>query len=115
MNIENYSENVKEESIAAELLKKYPGRIPLIAMRHHTCSPDVKIEKTRYLVPKELELACIHGVIRRRLYLNSRQSLFLFCNNMLIPQSLTMAYIYDKYAHEDGFLYIYYTTENAYG
>lgn len=36
-------------------------------------------------------------------------------NMILIPGSYTMAMIYNQYRDEDGFLYVNYTTENAFG
>ena len=108
-------EKVRETVGAHELIKKYPGRIPLIALRHASCPPEIKTERTRYLIPRDIQFGCIHEVIRRRIHLDARQSLFLFCKNSLLPLNQNVCQIYDKYANEDGFLYVYYSLENTFG
>lgn len=109
-----YESDIKVTT-AIELMQKYPGRIPLIALRHHSCSSDIKLNKSRYLVPMDIEFGCIQEFIRRRIYLAPGQSLYIFCENTLVPLNDTVSQVYRKYVSKDGFLYAYYATENVFG
>lgn len=108
-------ERVTELVGADYLLQKYPGRVPLIVVCHQSCPPDIKRERQRYLVPRELQFGCIQGIIRKKIQLDHIKSLFVFCNNSLVPLNQTISQVYDKYVSEDGFLYVYYTLENTFG
>ena len=54
-------------------------------------------------------------VIRRRLHLPPDLGLFLFCNNTLPPTTLLVRELDSLYRSDDGFLYIVYSGEAAFG
>lgn len=62
-------------------------------------------------------------VIRKRIRLNSEQSLFLFVGysdeskkgGALVPTGRTLAQVDHEYVAPDGFLYITYTGESTFG
>lgn len=110
----------EEKSLDVRMLEakyvreKYPDRVPVIVQKRKV-SPMPFIDKSKFITPQDLTFAQFIYVIRKRLHLDSSQALFVFANNTIIPSSLTMAACMQKYASEDGFLYLEYDCENTFG
>ncbi len=106
-------EKRKEE--ADKILQKYTDRIPVICEKAKgSAVPD--IDKTKYLVPKDLTAHQFSYIIRKRLKLSKEQSLWLFVNGkQAIKGDTLMSQVYEKMKDPDGFLYIIYSGENVYG
>ena len=117
MNTNNFKENYsfeKRKNEASNIIEKYPDRIPIIVQKYYTSElPDV--DKCKYLVPKDMKLTQLTFVIRKRIKLDSTQTIFITINNGLIPGNRSLSEIYNEYKDEDGFLYIVYTNENTFG
>ena len=105
-------ETRKSESI--KIMNKYPCRIPIIVEKSNTCNLQAIVKK-KYLVPKDLTMNQFIYVIRKRIKLNSSESIFLMIDNRLCASNTSLDTIYEEYADEDGFLYIIYTSENTFG
>lgn len=73
------------------------------------------IDKIKYLVPQDLTVGQFVYVVRKRIKLPSEKAIFLFCNNQLPPTAALMSTMYDEHKDEDGFLYLMYSGESAYG
>jgi len=54
-------------------------------------------------------------VIRKQIKLEPHTALFVFVNNVLVPNSATIGSIYLEHKDNDGFLYMQYCSENAFG
>jgi len=109
---ENSLEKRKNES--KTIIAKYPGRVPIIVEKYKDSElPD--IDKTKYLVPKDMTVSQFMFIIRKRINLESSQSLFITINSILVSSSSTVGDIYEGNKDEDGFLYIIYTSENTFG
>lgn len=107
-------EKRREESDKIKM--KYIDRVPII------CEKDAKsklenIDKTKYLVPKELTVSQFSFIIRKRLSLDKSTAIFLLVNGKYsISGDSLIRDVYDKHADpEDGFLYISYTGEDYTG
>ena len=72
-------------------------------------------DKEKFLVPHDLTVAQFMFVLRKRIKLNSQTALFLLVNGSLVTSHTTMYELYEKFADDDGFLYVTYTTENTFG
>lgn len=101
-----------EESI--KIMKKYPSRIPIIVEKNDKCD-FLDIDKRKYLVPKDLNINQFTFIIRKRIKLEPSEAIFLMINNILCPSNTNIGDIYDSHHHEDGFLYITYSSENTFG
>jgi GABA(A) receptor-associated protein len=109
---QNTLEKRKNES--QTIVKKYPGRIPIIVEKYHDCElPD--IDKIKYLVPKDMTISQFMFIMRKRIKLESSQSLFVTVNSILVSSNAKICEIYDDNKDEDGFLYVVYTSENTFG
>jgi|TARA_B110000259_G_scaffold188476_1_gene247912 GABA(A) receptor-associated protein len=102
----------KEES--KRILEKYPDKIPIILEKQKN-SDVPNIDKQKYLVPNDLTIGQFVYVIRRRLQIQQEKAIFIFIKNILPPTSELINVIYNDYKDDDGFLYVTYSGENAFG
>ena len=104
----------KRSNESSNIIEKYPDRIPIIVQKHYKSDlPDV--DKCKYLVPRDMNLSQFTFVIRKRIKLDSTQTIFITINNGLVPGNKHLSEIYSESKDEDGFLYITYTNENTFG
>ena len=55
-------------------------------------------------------------VVRKRIKtLSAETGLFFFINDTMQPASALLTQIYNNHKHDDGFLYILYSSENTFG
>ena len=109
---DNLFEKRKNES--QTIIAKYPGRIPVIVEKYKDCELP-NIDKIKYLVPKDMTIGQFMFIIRKRIKLESNQSLFITINSVLVSSNATISEIYGSNKDEDGFLYVIYTSENTFG
>jgi GABA(A) receptor-associated protein len=97
------------------VMEKYSDRVPIICEKNTSCRDAPNIDKTKYLVPRDLTIGQFMYVIRKRIKLGPEKGLFLFINEKILPSSLCINEIYHSEKDIDGFLYISYATENTFG
>lgn len=101
---------------AERVLNKYPDRIPVICERAPFAKVDCPfIDKTKYLVPRELSVGQFMYVIRKRLKLESHKSLFLYAGTMIPANIMRMDALHSLQQENDNFLYLCYSLENTFG
>ena len=44
-----------------------------------------------------------------------QQTIFVFCQNVLVNSSALMSQVYERFKSDDGFLYLKYSAENVFG
>ena len=110
---EDYDENSRCQE-SQKILLKHTTRIPVIVEKHQKCQFE-EINKKKYLVPKDLPMHQFVFIIRKRIKLESSQTLFIMVNNSLVSSSELLGEIYEKYKDMDGFLYMKYSSENTFG
>ena len=101
---------------SSKIKEKYPDRIPIICEKTKD-STLKEIDKTKYLVPKDLTLSQFSYIVNKKLDLEKTAALFLLINGTnSVTGDTTVAQIYEEHKDkEDGFLYIAYTSEPAWG
>ena len=104
----------KRKCESVRIKKKYPDRIPVIVERVENSNIE-NIAKHKYLVPKDLTIGQLVYIIRKNIKLEPEQAIFLFINNTLPPTSSLISSVYNEQMDLDGFLYISYSGENAFG
>lgn len=91
---------------------------------HPTCRPvivepygktNVTIDKSKYLVNEDLTIGQFLYVLRKKLKLPPEKALFLFVEGALVPSSVHIKVVYAYKRDKDGFLYMNYGFENAFG
>ncbi|CAI8603657.1 unnamed protein product [Vicia faba] len=104
-----------------DIIAKFPDRIPVIVERYSKCDlPDLEKKKIcyicdRYLVPRDLSVGHFIHILSSRLSLPAGKALFVFVNNTLPQTASVMDSVYRSFKDEDGFLYMYYSTEKTFG
>lgn len=104
----------KRKQESTRIMEKYQDKIPVIVERSKK-SDILEIDKNKYLVPEDLTCGQFVYVIRKRLKLTHEQAIFLFVNNILPPTAALIRQVYEEHKNDDGFLYITYAGENAFG
>lgn len=93
------------------LIDKYPNRVPVIIKT----SPNIELKKTKYLVPRQLNLFEFKNLIRSNLgNLKEHESIFLFINEKIFLPAKHMGEIWQEEKLGDC-LYIYISKENTFG
>tara|TARA_Y100000748_G_scaffold186249_1_gene155951 strand:- start:190 stop:570 length:381 start_codon:yes stop_codon:yes gene_type:complete len=97
------------------ILTKYVDRIPVILTR--LAGSDIpEIEKRRYLIPSQYNVAQLIHIIRTRLNISEEKGIFIFVNGVVMPNpNEKMFELYCREKDEDQFLYITYCYENTFG
>ncbi|XP_028792010.1 autophagy-related protein 8i [Neltuma alba] len=97
-----------------EIVAKYPDRVPVIVERYSK-SDLPELEKRKFLVPRDMSVGHFIHVLSCRLHLNPGKALFVFVKNTLPQTASLMNSVYGSFKDEDGFLYMYYSTEKTFG
>ncbi len=106
-------EKRKEES--SRIIEKYPDKIPIILEKSDSSSLP-KINKQKFLLPKDLTVGQFLYINRRDIKLEPTQAIFIFVNNSVIPSTTqSIGSVYLENADKDGFLYVTYSAEQAFG
>jgi len=108
----NLESRIKSSS---KMLSKYPDRIPIIIEKHKSCKIINNLEFNKYLVPKEMTMGQFIGMIRSKVKLEPSIGMFVFVNNLLVPNSQCIDSLYKENKDADGFLYMKYSAENTFG
>ena len=98
------------------LIKRNSNQIPVILERAKDCNIN-KIIKTKYLLPKELNLAEFMKIIRKKLELDNSIAIYFLVNGTHVLSGCEeLSEIYEKFKDkEDGFLYIVYANQVFFG
>lgn len=100
-----------------KILKMYEGKVPVIIEK---TKGDSLIDKnsnsnSKYIVPGDLTVAGFQRILRKKLELNECQSIYISCNNTILPGSYDISSVYNNHKATDGFLYLRYCSENVFG
>jgi GABA(A) receptor-associated protein len=113
---------IKEEKTFEErvtysqsLRNKYSDRVPIIVEKNFKQTELQSLERNKYLVPSALSVGQFVLMIRKHIKLQASAGLFIFINNKLVPNSSTIGEVYAAEKEADGFLYVVYALENAFG
>ena len=102
-------------SQCTNLRAKYPDRIPIIIQKKVNAKNVADISTTKYLVPDTMIMSQFMVLLRKRIKVESHEGLFVFVNNVLVPNSASLLAVYKEHMDLDGFLYMMYTGENVFG
>lgn len=96
------------------VLLRHPGYVPAILERGNDDAP--RIDREKFLLPRDLTAAQLHFVVRRRLKMGPSEALFLLCHGCTLGgNDYTVGQLHETRRDEDGFLYICYTLEHTFG
>jgi len=96
------------------LNKRYPDYVPVI-IKKSVNDKTLTESYHKYLMPKKTKFSELIFIIRKKLDLKSKEAIFIFAKDTLIPMNNTVGEVYNFYKSDDNFLYIIYRTENTFG
>lgn len=96
------------------VLEKFPDRIPVIC-EATSKSSHLKMDKSKFLVPKELTISHFVMIVRGRLKLDASVALFFIVGDIVAPSTSTLDDLYYNHSDADGFLYLTFSEENTFG
>jgi GABA(A) receptor-associated protein len=99
-----------------EIKEKYPEKIPVIVKKANDSKlllPDDF--RYKFIVNQDLTVAHFIMVLRKRINLDSNHGLFLFINDLSLPNSAPLKDIYKNHKGNDEFLRIIFREENHLG
>jgi GABA(A) receptor-associated protein len=106
-------EQRKEE--CKRIRSKYPQRIPVLIEMDKTCKTLPSLDKKKFLIPHDYTIAGILWIIRERIKISDKKSIFIFVGNRLLPATMLLSQAHAENKDEDGYLYITYTEQDAFG
>lgn len=108
-----------------KLREQWPDRIPvIIESANRPLLPDLLDSswqhKNKYLIPKDRTTQFVMDLIRKSLIsqgkFNQEDSIFMFDdNNSVIQPGKLLSTAEKEYKSDDGFLHVYYTTQDPFG
>ena len=92
--------------------RQHPAHVPTILV-----SKDAPpLDREKFLIPRTLTGAQLSYIVRRRMHMPSEKALFLLCGGRLVPATATVRELEAVHRDpDDGFLYVTYALENAFG
>lgn len=94
--------------------QKYPTYIPIIVRPR---DKNIRILKYKYLVGSDINVGQFLNIIRNKITdIKSGESIFIFINNIVPIQTMSLSSIYNLYKDEEtGMLFITICRENTFG
>ena len=94
------------------ILRRHPDRVPV----HVQVKDNIDLERSKYLVPKDMTAGQFTLHVRKSMKINSHEAIFMFVDRSILPPiSKPIGELYKEFASHDGMLYVIYTKENTFG
>ena len=100
-----------------KIFDNYPNKLPIICEKDPKCKNMQELDKTKFLVPQDMLVSQFMQLLRTKIQLADKQAFFLVVEgNHSIAGDNSLLDVYHKFKNkEDNFLYIMYSSEEAWG
>ena len=93
----------KRSQMSKKYLTENKKRIPILIKNN---IKTLELGKIKYLIPNRYKVSNLLKKIKSSLKLDSKDSIFLSINKIMLNSNLDMMKVYEKYKADDGFLYV---------
>lgn len=97
------------------MMNKHSNSVCCIIDKLENCKNINELKKNKFIIPKDLLISQLIYIIKKRIVIDSRMSVFIYINNIIPMSNLKIGEVYKNYKDDDGFLYIKYAIENTFG
>lgn len=95
---------------------KFPSKLPVIVERYRKETFLPLLDKTKFLVPKDMSVGQFMAILRNRMPLGHAHAFYFLLDGRTLPTvSMSMAEVYMAHRDEDGFLYLTYASQEVFG
>ncbi|ESN94671.1 hypothetical protein HELRODRAFT_69200 [Helobdella robusta] len=99
-----------------DIEEKYPNKIPVIFEKSVKEKVLPNLDKSKFLLPQDMTVAQFTAVFRERIGIPPEHAFFLIVNKTtVVSMEKSLKELYDKQKDDDGFLYVTYASQNAFG
>lgn len=106
-----YDDRKKKSS---DMIKKYPDKVCVILEKGDNTVQD--LDTSQFVLNKNVTVGHLIYMIREGINIAQYDSIYIFIEKGYIPiSSDNIGRLYDKYADQDGFLYMTYCREKTFG
>ncbi|GKT36288.1 putative multi-domain containing protein [Aduncisulcus paluster] len=95
--------------------ERFPDRIPIIIEKDKRATELPELDRFKFLFPSHFFVVQLLYVLKERLHLPQTDAFYLFINDQAPTNSQTLQSLYDNNKNEDGFLYMKYSSQAAFG
>lgn len=96
------------------IIQQYPDRVPVIVERAPRCALP-PLAHTKFMVPKTTSVGQLVCEVRKGLHLDPATTIYIFVGNTQPSAHVTLCEVYARHKEDDGFLYMRYDGDNAFG
>ena len=96
------------------LRQRYRRCVPVVFMHAESCTEDWP-GRVKFVVPDTLTMSQLSFALRKHINVKPETALFVFAGPILPVGSEILASVDEKHKNTDGFLYLNYSGENAFG
>lgn len=101
---------------AYDVMMKYPTRVAVWISVAEDEKGLEDLVRHKYLIERDMTIAQVSYIIRRRIVLDDSMALFVLVDNGVLPPSTaSVGSVYDSNHDDDGYLYIVYRCERTFG
>lgn len=101
-------------ALSQKIIHNYPGYYPVLIQRKTPTDPE--ISKNKFIVHGSSHVISLISQSKSLMKLSSSDFVTFFVqDNIRLNLTSDIKTVYDKYKNQDGFLYVYYTSESAFG
>ena len=97
---------------SARYLSQNPSKVPVLLVNTHK---GIELVKYKYLLPKDFTVIRLIAMVKKVGNCRPEEAVYMYANNKILKNDMTLEMAYELYKESDGFLYIKMTSMPTFG